>query len=140
MTTIGPITLDVPVRYTRRGYEIEVFGTVNTLAQLTQLKELFAKAEAGSAIHDDIPGERPIGEDLTEDHQNTQYCAWTHGEKPQDGFYLLRGIQTFEDDTPVGFAYSFSMSLFWMGTDSYYQDGARAKNMEHLENDWEEIE
>lgn len=147
MTTIGPITLDVPVNYTRRGYDIEAFGTVSTRAQLIQLKELFAKAGAGSVVHDDIAGERPLGEDLTEAHQNIQYCAWTSGSatirKPEDGFYLLREgpPQTYQDDSPIGFAFNYMTTLFWMGTVAYYQDGARIKDMENVAdeivmNDW----
>ncbi len=136
MTTIGPITLDVPVNYTRRDYDIEVFGTVATLNQLNEIKELFAKALAGSAIHSDIPGERPLGEDLTEDNQNTRYILWTHGDKPLDGWYLLRGAQTFQDDSPVGFAYNFTLSLFFLGSTAYYQAGFAMKDLEVAASDW----
>lgn len=136
MTTIGSITLDVPVNYTRRDYDIEVFGTVYTLNQLNEIKELFAKALAGSAIHDNIPGERPLGEDLTEDNGNTVYVLWTHGDKPFNGWYLLRGTQTFQDDSPVGFAYNFTLSLFYLGSKSYYQAGFTMKGLELATNDW----
>lgn len=69
---------------------------------------------------------------------NTQYCIWTHGTsgKPQDGFYLLRAFEFTEDESPEGHDYVFRATLFFMGTNSQYQDGARAKNMEDVTNDW----
>ena len=128
--------MDVPVSYTRRDYDIEIFGSCDLLVHLNEIRELFAKCLAGSAIHDDIPGERPIGEDLTEDNQNTEFLEWTHGDKPITGWYLLRGTQTFEDDSPVGFAYNFTLSLFYIGSTSYYQAGYAMKGLELATNDW----
>ena len=139
MTTIGPVTIQGPAEYRRRGYNVTVVGLISAADIFNSLRELFAKAEAGSKVHDDIPGSRPIGEDLTAGSVNTHYCDWTQGTtgKPQDGWYLLRSFEFSDDETPEGHDYVFRAVLFFMGTDAYYQPAFRVNNSEDVENDWD---
>lgn len=131
MTQIGSVTLDIPVAYRRSGYTVSMMGSQNDSEGFNELRELFAKAEFGTAIHA-VPGERPFGEDLTDDLSLTQYVIFTHGTsgKPQDGYYLLRPGHSFvEDRTPEGHSYVWSINLFFLGTDSFYQNGFVVKGM-----------
>ncbi len=140
MTVIGALTIDIPVAYRRRGYSVRMQGSHNDSGGFNQLREMFAKAEYGTAIHP-VPGERPFGEDLTNDLRLTQFIIFSdpHGasEKPQDGYYLLRPGHSFvEDHTPEGHDYVWSIVLFFLGTISYYSHAYRAKGIDEVENDW----
>ena len=77
MTQIGSVTLDIPTAYRREGYAVSMVGSHNDSEGFNELRELFAKAEFGTAIHA-VPGERPFGEDLTDDLRLTQFCVFTH--------------------------------------------------------------
>lgn len=139
MTTIGTVNIDIPYLYHRRGYDVTLSGYVDTEAEFTQMRELYAKAEYGTAIHQ-VPGERPYGEDLTVDAVNTVYCTWTHGTsgKVQDGWYLLRPSHSFvEDESPEGHSYVYTIRLVFLGTDSYYQACYECLDLEALESDWD---
>ena len=138
MTVFGSLTIDVPVAYRRRGYNVQMQGSQNDSLGFNQLREMFAKAEFGTAIHA-IPGERPFGEDLTDDLRLTQFCVFTHGTsgKVPDGYYLLRPGHSFvEDQTPEGHSYVWAIVLFFLGTLSYYSHAYRVKGIDELDNDW----
>ena len=138
MTLIGAITIDVPVLYGRGGYAVVMSGSFDDSLGFNELRELFAKAEYGSAIHA-VPGARPFGEDLTDASLNTQYVSFTHGVsgKPQNGYYLLRPGHSFSDDeSPEGHSYVWSIALFFLGTTAIYQDGYKLKSLESVTNDW----
>ena len=138
MTLLGAITIDIPVAFTRRGYNVSLRGSFNDSIGFNELREMFAKAEFGGAVHA-VPGERPFSEDLTDASVNTQYATFTHGTdgKVQDGWYLLRPGHAFvEDHTPEGHSYVFMIRLFWIGTTAIYQDGYKLKSLASVTNDW----
>lgn len=138
MTTIGVINVTAPHRYDRSGYIVS-FDALLTQTEFEQMRELFAKAEYGTAVHQ-ITGERPYGEDLTADAVNTVYCTFTHGTsgKVQDGWYLLRPSFTYvEGESAEGHAYVCAFQLFFLGTDAYYQSCYNIIELESEENDWE---
>ena len=148
MTTIGVVTIDVPAEFTRDGYSVNLKGSSGPLVDCTdttpqvrfnQLRELFAKARVGAAIHD-IPGARPVGEDLTDDLHNTYYIDWTHGMtgKVQDGYYLLMPDFSFIDGGGVdGYWYVWSINLFFLGTRSIYCEGFRCKRIDEMVTEWD---
>ena len=138
MTTIVPVTIQGPSEYRRRGYNLNLIALLSGSVTFNELRELFAKSGSGSKIHDDIPGSRPLGEDLTSENLNTQYCIFTQGTtgKVQDGFYLIRSYSFTDDETPEGHDYVFGMNLFFLGTSAYYQDGYRMKGLDEVTNDW----
>jgi hypothetical protein len=138
MTTIGTVTITTPYAYSRRGYAIALSSCVDE-EEFNQMRELFAKAEYGTAVHQ-IPGERPYGEDLTADEVNTVYVTWTHGTsgKVQNGYHLLRPSFSFtESGTPEGLNYVYNIRLFFLGTTSYYQACYAVIDLDTLDSDWE---
>ena len=139
MTQIGTVIVDTPMVYRRTGYAVRMEAYVGTEELFTQMRELFAKTEYGTAIHD-VPGERPYGEDLTTDGRNTQYVTFTTGTsgKVYNGWYLLRPSFAYvEDDTPRGYHYVYDINLFFLGTDSYYQSAYNCIDLEVEDSDWE---
>lgn len=138
MTTIGTITVNAPNRYERIGYEVMVTALV-TETQFNQMRELFSKADYGTAIYQ-IPGARPYGDDLTADAVNTVYCTWTHGtsSKVPNGWYLLRPTFRYvEDESAEGHSYVYAINLFFLGTDSSYSHCYGITGSGDLDNDWE---
>ena len=143
MTQIGVLVIDVPTEYRWGQYEVTLVGSVDRDEDLHSLRELFAKSRVGTAVHD-VTGTRPFGEDMDEDQRNTQYVQFTHGDRPITGWYLLRGFRMFQNETPVGAdeaQYAFTVDLFFLGTDAFYQAGFIVKDMEDVEdeiddNDW----
>ena len=138
MTSIGTVTLTTPYLFNRRGYDVTLSACVD-IDEFTQMRELFAKAEYGTAVHQ-IPGSRPFGEDLSADAVNTVYCTWTHGtsKKVLNGWYLLRPSFTYvEDESPEGHHYVYTIQLFFLGTDSYYQATYNVIDLTTLESDWD---
>lgn len=128
--------MDANYRY--RDYDVSVSGTNEDADEFNQLAELYSIARAGAAIRQ-IPGRAPTGFDHTEDSLCTRYVDFTHGSKPRDGWYLLMpGYSFFEDVTPMGFAYNFSIGLFYLGRhDVDYQMGYRVKSLSRdIDNDW----
>ena len=139
MTKIGTITIDVPATYARTGYEVTMTGCFDDKTRFNELREAFAKADTGTTIHA-VPGARPYGEDMTLDEILTQLCVFTAGTdgKVQDGYYLLRPHFSFiEDETPEGHSYVFSIRLFFLGTDAYYQACYGCIDCEALDSDWD---
>jgi len=137
MTSIGTVTITTPYAYNRRGYSITLSSCVDE-DQFNQMRELFAKAEYGTAVHQ-IPGERPYGEDLTADQVNTVYVTWTHGTtgKVQSGYHLLVPSFSFvETGTPEGLNYVYTIGLFFLGTLSYYQACYAVIDLDVLDSDW----
>jgi len=137
MTQIGTLTVNWPSTYRFRDYGVDLIGGVDRDEDLHSLRELFAKCRAGTAVHD-IPGDRPRGEDMDDDLRNTQYVQFTHGDRPITAWYLLRGYDFFQDETPVGAdeaAYIFTAVLFMIGTDAFYQAGYVVKDMEDVEDE-----
>jgi len=137
MTTIGTITVNTPYRYSRNGYNV-ILNSIVDEARFTQMRELFAKAEYGTAVHQ-IPGERPYGEDLSADSVNTVYCTWTQGTsgKVPNGWYLLRSSFSYiEDESPEGNSYVYTIGLFFIGTDAYYQAAYGVIDLDVLDSDW----
>ena len=139
MTQIGALTLDTPMSYTYRSYVVECSGVQTEHIDLTALRELFALARVGTAVHD-IPGRRPVGEDMDDALRNTQYIIFTDGVKPITAWYLLRGFGMFEDLTPMGLdGMNFVLSLFFIGTVAEYQAGFVLKGFAEDpqdDNDW----
>ena len=139
MTTIGSVTISVPASYGRSGYDVQLRGSMSSSTLFNQLRELFAKAEYGTAIHK-IPGSRPYGEDLTDELANTQHVDFTDGTtgKAQDGYYLLQPSYIYSDDeSPEGHSYVFTINLFFLGTLAYYSHAYRVKILDELESDWD---
>jgi len=135
LTRIDTVTVDVPVRYAFQDYTVQMTGSMDSLARLTQLRELFAEAPTGTAVHM-VPGRRPKGEDMTEDGRLTVYCRFTHGDRPIDGWYLLRRFNMYEDETPLGVAYNWGVTLFFLGTDAYYSACYLCLDVEARDSDW----
>jgi len=76
---------------------------------------------------------------MDEDLRNTQYVQFAHGDRPITGWYLLRDFNMFQDETPEGAdmgSYLFAVSLFFLGTDAFYQACYNAIDMDRLESDW----
>ena len=119
MTVIDALTIDVPVSYTFQDYSVKMVGSMDTLVRLTELREKFGDSPAGTAVHQ-VPGRRPKGEDMTSDNRLTAFCQFTHGDRPLDGYYLLRGFSMYENETPLGVAFNWSIDLFWLGGLAYY--------------------
>ena len=135
MTVIDALTIDVPVSYTFTDYAVQLVGTMDDLTSLTELREKFGESPAGTAIHQ-IPGRRPKGEDMTPDNRLTAYCQFTHGDRPLDGWYLLRGFNMYENETPLGVAYNWAINLFYLGSDSYYTACYLCTAMGTISSDW----
>jgi len=139
VTRIGTLTIDIPSEYRWRQYEVTLIGFVDRDEDLHALRELFSRSREGTAIHDASEG-RPIGEDMDVDARNTQYVLFTHGDRPVSGWYLLRGFSYFGDETPEGADvanYLFTATLFFLGTDAFYQASYNVMNMESLDSDWD---
>lgn len=137
MTTLGTVTLSVPSEYTRNGYDVTITTLQSSSGLFTQLRELFAKTPYGTAIHG-LPGRRPLGEDMTTDNVNTVYVTFTDGTtaKPQNGYYLLRSFNYMDNESPEGHEYVIYMSLFFLGTDSYYQACYTLSKLDTETSDW----
>ena len=143
MTQIGVAIVDVPVDYRYTQYVVTMLGSVDRDEDLHAMRELFALARTGTAVHE-MPGRRPIGEDMDEDLRNTQYVQFTHGDRPITAWYLLRAFRMFQDETAVGSdvqQYAFTADMFFLGTNAYYTAGFAVKDMEDVEdeiddNDW----
>lgn len=137
MTTLGTVTLSVPSEYTRNGYDVTITTLQGTEGLFTALRELFAKADYGTAVHA-LPGRRPLGEDKTPDNVLTVYCTFTDGTsgKPQNGWYLLRAFNYTDNESPEGHSYVMYISLFFLGTDAYYQACYALSDLETLDSDW----
>ena len=136
MTTIGTVTLQAPSVYQYDDYTVKLIAKVSSWDIFSQLREMFAKCRVGTAVQE-IPGDRPIGVDQTEDSVLTVYCDFTHGNKARDGYYLLRGFNYSEDPSPTGLGMIVEMDLFFIGSTTYYQEAFAAYDLEHLDNDWD---
>jgi len=138
LTQIGVAVLDIPARYSYGQYTVELSGGVDRDDDLHSMRELFALSMTGTAVHE-IPGRRPVGEDMDEDLRNTQYVQFTHGDRPITGWYLLRGFDMFQDETPMGAdkaTYVFFAELFFLGTKAYYTAGFAMKDLDEATSDW----
>jgi len=135
MTQIDALTIDTPVSYTFQDYNVELVGTMDNLTSLTELREKFAKAPYGTAVHA-VVGARPRGEDMTEDNVLTAYCQFTDGDRPLDGWYLLRGFNMYQNETPLGFAYNWRVNLFYLGGNAYYTACYLCTGMGTISSDW----
>ena len=134
MTQIYDIDIQVPNSAGIGGYGVELIGLVGSEAIFDQLRELFRLCET-TAIQI-VPGRRPIPWDATEDELNIWYVAWTHGDKPEDGWYLLRSWSTTDDESAQGHSQYFVVNMVFLGTSQYKQDGYRSKQLEIVTNDW----
>lgn len=134
MTQIHDITIDRPSAARYQDYSVEVVGLVLTQNQFNQLRELFSLCETTGVQM--VPGRRPIGYDPTEDELNIRYCTFTHGDKPENGWYLLRSYATSDDETPEGHSRVFVVNMVFLGASEYMQDGFRAKELDEATNDW----
>ena len=135
MTQIDALIIDVPVSYTFQDYNIQLVGTMDSLLSLTELREKFAESPTGTAIHA-VPGRRPKGEDMTPDNRLTAYCQFTHGDRPLDGYYLLRGFNMYENETPLGVAYNWAVNIYYLGSLAYYTACYLCVDLEPLDSDW----
>lgn len=135
MTTIADITLQAPNVYRYNDYAIGVTAKVSSWDIFEQLRELFAKCRAGVTVVD-VPGDKPVGFDHTEDSVNTVYVEFTHGNKAKDGYYLLTGFNYSDDPSAEGLNMIVYMNLFYIGSTSYYQEMLEAYDLEIVENDW----
>lgn len=134
MTQIHDIDIQVPNRAGMDGYSVELIGLMGSPDEFKQLRELFSLADT-TAVQI-VPGRRPIGWDPTEDELNIWYVAWTHGVKPEDGWYLLRSFNTFEGESARGHSWYFIVNLLFLGSTEYLQDGYILKDLEVAESDW----
>ncbi|HUW44780.1 MAG TPA: hypothetical protein VMW50_03200 [Dehalococcoidia bacterium] len=138
MTQIGVAVVDIPEEYRYSQYGVVLGGAVDRDEDLHSMRELFALCRTGTAIHN-IPGRRPIGEDMDEELRNTQYVQFSHGDRPITGWYLLRSFSLFQDETPMGAdraTYAFTVDLFFLGTVAYYVAGFALKDLEAAVSDW----
>jgi hypothetical protein len=83
-----------------------------------------------------VPGRRPIGWDPTDDCVNIVYVVFTYGEKPRSGYYLLRGFNSFENESPEGLSRMFDCTITFLGSTSYSQWGFDFVDFEDETNDW----
>ena len=132
---IGALTLEymagIP-SITVDGNSIKFEGYFSTREGLLQLQELFRKASGGTTIHTLIGGIE-VGYDCTEDAVLTQFCEWDF-DRLQDGYYLLRSLNTnFEQYHSY---YPFSLTLHFLGTKAYWQDGYMIYGLEEIDSDW----
>lgn len=134
MTQIYNITIAVPNSAAYQGYNVELIGLVTSETLFDQIRELFSLCES-TAIQM-VPGRRPIPYDPTEDEINIWYITWTHGDKPENGWYLLRSFRTADDESAQGHSQYFVVGLVFLGTTQYKQDGFRVKGLEIRDNDW----
>ena len=134
MTQIHDIVIQVPSDATLDNYYIELIGVVETEVIFDQLRELFSLCDTTAVQM--VPGRRPIGWDPTEDEVNIRYVQWTAGNKPKEGWYLLLKYDTFENETPRGFAQHFIVNMVFLGSTEYLQDGYILKDLEAEINDW----
>lgn len=136
MTTLADITLQAPSVYRYGNYSVTLITKVSSWDIFNQLRELFAKCRAGTTVVD-VPGTRPAGFDHTEDAVLTVYCEFTHGNKPRDGYYLLRGFSFTDEPTPTGLSRIVYLELFYLGSTTYYQECFEAKDLDEEDNDWD---
>lgn len=114
------------------GNTLNFDGYFETRIELTQLQEMFRKAEGGTTIHTLIGGNQ-IGFDTTEGAVLTQYCEFD-ADHIKNGYYLLRSLNcNFEQYDSY---YPFSITLFFLGTTSYMQSGFMVYGLEEVDNDW----
>lgn len=136
MTTIGSITLQAPSVYQYGDYDVKILAKVSSWDIFKQLREMFARCRAGSAVQE-TPGDRPLGIDHTEDSVLTVYCAFTHGNKPRNGYYLLKSLNYTEDPSAMGLSMIIEMNLFFIGSTSFYQEAYSVYDLDEVENDWD---
>jgi len=134
MTTIGGISINVPARWTVSGYDVTLLCTQADENLFNEIRELFSLCDTTSVQW--VPGRRPIPHDPTEDELNIVYIVFTHGEKPENGWYLLRSFESFEDESPLGHAWVFTASFLFIGSMAKYEPGYRMKSLEKEANDW----
>lgn len=134
MTQIHDITITAPNSAGYQGYNVELIALVSSETIFDQVRELFSLCESTGI--QSVPGRRPIPVDPTEDEINIWYVSWTHGDKPEDGWYLLRGYNTVENDSAQGHSQYFIVSLIFLGTSQYKQDGYRSKGLGIRTNEW----
>ena len=134
MTQIHDIDIQVPNSAAMDGYNVELIGLMGSEDEFEQLRELFSLAESTAVQM--VPGRRPIGWDATEDEVNIRYVTWTHGNKPENGWYLLRSYNTFENESAEGHSWYFIVNLVFLGSTEYLQDGYILKNLEQEISDW----
>ena len=134
MTQIHDIDIQVPNSAGMDNYNVELIGLMGSEDEFNQLRELFSLCETTGVQY--VPGRRPIPFDPTEDELNIRYVSWTHGYKPENGFYLLRSYNTFENESAQGHSWYFVVNMVFLGTTNYLSDGYRAKELEVLSNDW----
>lgn len=135
MTQIHDIDIQVPNSAGMDNYNVELIGLMGSENEFDQLRELFALCESTAVQM--VPGRRPIGWDATEDEVNIRYVQWTHGNKPRDGWYLLRSYTTVDNESAEGHSWYFIVNMVFLGTTEYLQDGYILKNLEVVENDWD---
>jgi len=134
LTQIHDIDIQVPNSAAMDGYNVELVALMGSEDEFNQLRELFSLAET-TAVQI-VPGRRPIPYDPTEDELNIRYVQWTHGDKPENGFYLLRSYNTVENESAQGHSWYFIVNMVFLGGVEYLSDGYRAKTLEILTNDW----
>jgi hypothetical protein len=134
MTTIAGITIQAPARWRQNGYDVNVYLLVASEIIFDELRELFSLCDTTSVQL--VPGRRPIPFDPTVDELNVVYVDFTHGEKPEDGYYLLRAYNAFEDESPEGLARIVTLDFSFLGSLAYYQAGFYDSDLDSEDNDW----
>lgn len=129
------MSIQVPAEWRARGYDVSLLCTQASETLYDQMRELFRLCATTGVQW--VPGRRPIGHDPTPDEVNIQYISFTHGEKPENGWYLLMGWDTFEDQSPLGLGRNFMAELLFLGDMSVLQLGYKMCEMEEVTNDWE---
>ena len=134
MTNIAGIAIRVPNSYSMSGYDVDILCTQASEILFDEMRELFSLCDTTTVQW--IPGRRPIGYDPTEGNVNTVYITWTHGNKPENGFYLLRGFNIVENESPFGHAQGFTASLTFLGTLAYLVSAYMVTSLEVETSDW----
>lgn len=134
MTTIAGISIQTPASYSVNGYDVSIVCTLVSELIFDTVRELFSLCDTTTIQW--IPGRHPIGYDPTEDQVNTVYVAWTQGDKPENGYYLLRNFEVLEDETPFGHAWGFKCTMTFLGTAAYLTAGLDVVDLDEVSNDW----
>ena len=97
MTQIGVAIVDVPVDYRYTQYVVTMLGSVDRDEDLHAMRELFALARTGTAVHE-MPGRRPIGEDMDEDLRNTADLFFLGTNAYYVAGFAVKDMEDVEDE------------------------------------------
>ena len=107
-------------------------GYFSTRVDLDELRELFRSAADNGAVNTVVGGVQKFF-DLTSDRRLTCYCLFD-SDKIVDGWYGLRRFRYAPGE--FGGHYPWSVELFFLGSDGFYQRGYDVEDLAEESNDW----